>query len=183
MNYYAVQVTPRQELKFIEQAQQKLANRPHSQHFIFLRRQLTIWRAGKKLSELQPLFPGYVFIEIDSKIDDQLYHILKTNKYFYRFLNSNHDIVELNKNDLSILHHFLTLGETVRSSLVYFDEHDKIVVTEGPLKGLEGKIIKVDKRKHRAKVQVEFTNTQMTFDLSFETIAKDPNEEEDIKHE
>ena len=53
-----------------------------------------------------------------------------------------------------------------------FDENDRIVVIEGPLKGFEGSIIKVDRRKHRAKIQVDFAGNAHTMDLSFEDIEK-----------
>jgi transcription antitermination factor NusG len=57
-------------------------------------------------------------------------------------------------------------------ALVRFDDNDRIVVIEGPLKGLEGSIIKVDKRKQRAKICVDFGGTAHTMDLSFEDISK-----------
>ena len=59
-------------------------------------------------------------------------------KGFYRFLKSNQDITVLSGKDLSILQHFLKFGQTISTSQVYFDENDKICVTSGPLKGLEG---------------------------------------------
>ena len=41
---------------------------------------------------------------------------------------------------------------------------------EGPLKGLEGLIIKVDKRKKRAKIKMDFANDSILIDLGFELI-------------
>jgi transcription antitermination factor NusG len=35
---------------------------------------------------------------------------------------------------------------------------------------MEGKIIKVDRRKRRAKIQLEMNDSPMTFDLAFEVI-------------
>ena len=64
------------------------------------------------------------------------------------------------------------LGPKIGSSLVRFDENDRIVVIEGPLKGIEGNIIKVDKRKQRAKIRVDFAGTVHTLDLSFEDIER-----------
>ena len=43
---------------------------------------------------------------------------------------------------------------------------------EGPLKGFEGSIIKVDRRKQRAKIRVDFAGSSHTMDLSFEDIEK-----------
>jgi len=66
----------------------------------------------------------------------------------------------------------LGLGPKIGSSLVRFDENDRVVVIEGPLKGFEGSIIKVDKRKQRAKIRVDFGGTAHTMDLSFEDMSK-----------
>ena len=63
-----------------------------------------------------------------------------------------------------------TIG--VGPSLVRFDENERIVVIEGPLKGIEGSIIKVDRRKQRARIQVDFAGGVHTMDLSFDDIER-----------
>lgn len=78
----------------------------------------------------------------------------------------------LGDKDLSIIKHFMGLGPKIGSSRVRFDENDRIVVIEGPLKGMEGNIIKVDRRKQRAKIQLNFHGSTYTLDLSFEDISK-----------
>jgi transcriptional antiterminator NusG len=42
---------------------------------------------------------------------------------------------------------------------------------EGPLMGLEGRIIKVDRRKGRAKINLDLYNDSFTIDLAFEVIG------------
>ena len=74
--------------------------------------------------------------------------------------------------DLAIIRHFMGLGPKIGPSLVRFDENDRILVIEGPLKGFEGCIIKVDRRKQRAKIRVDFAGSSHTMDLSFEDIEK-----------
>jgi transcriptional antiterminator NusG len=54
---------------------------------------------------------------------------------------------------------------------VYFNENSRIVVVEGPLVGLEGRIIKVDKRKGRAKISLDLYNDSFAIDLAFEVIG------------
>jgi transcriptional antiterminator NusG len=56
-------------------------------------------------------------------------------------------------------------------SRVYFNENSRIVVIEGPLMGLEGKIIKVDKRKGRAKIKLDLYDEAFAIDLAFEVIG------------
>lgn len=96
---------------------------------------------------------------------------LKEIPGFAKILNSNTDISPLTDYDLSVLQHFLRIGEKIGTSVVRFDENDRIVVVEGPLQGLEGNIIKVDRRKKRAKVQIDVKGYVHAFDLSFEDIG------------
>jgi transcriptional antiterminator NusG len=61
-------------------------------------------------------------------------------------------------------------GPVAGISKVYFDQNSRIVVVEGPLAGLEGNIIKVDKRKRRAKVKLDVYDDSFAIDLAFETL-------------
>ena len=117
------------------------------------------------------MFPGYVFIELESEISAEQIIEYKKLKDFYHFLPSNNDIQYLPKKDMELLTHFMRFGE-IGPSLVTFDENDRIEVLEGPLMGLEGCIKKVDKRKKRAKISVEFQNNTYTLDLSFDVLQK-----------
>ena len=105
-------------------------------------------------------------------VETKTLQALKSLPDFYHFLKSNTDITPLAGNDLAVIEHFLGLGPRIGPSLVRFDENERIVVIEGPLKGIEGSIIKVDRRKQRAKVQVEFAGGVHTMDLSFEDIER-----------
>ena len=121
-----------------------------------------------------PVFPGYIFVE--SEDDDS---ILKNKMAFrripgfYRFLKTNQNICPLSGRDLELVLHFIKkVGPVAGLSRVYFNEDSRIIVTEGPLLGLEGKIIKVDKRKGRAKIKLDLYNDSFAIDLSFEVIGR-----------
>jgi transcriptional antiterminator NusG len=169
MNYYAVQVQTGSEEKIIDNVKTTLAYRLEQQNFIFPKRILKIRKSGILKDEAKPVFPGYFFIEAEN-INTELYNTLRGTKGFYRFLKSNQEITALTGKDLSILQHFINFGKTPSTSQVYFDENDRICVTSGPLKGLEGMIIKVDKRKNRAKIKMDFANENLLIDLGFELI-------------
>ena len=66
----------------------------------------------------------------------------------------------------------MKFGEIAEPSRVHFDENDRIVVDSGPLQGLEGKIVKVDRRKGRAKIQLDLYTENFLLDLGFEVISK-----------
>lgn len=174
MNYYVVQVQTGNEDTFINNFQKNFNSNiqtSNSPILYFPKRNLPIRKNGKVTMKLHSIFPGYVFLEAES-ISTDLYNSMRHIKGFYHFLNSNTDIVALSGRDLQILKHFLNFGPVINTSQVYFDENDRIIVKYGPLQGLEGKIIKVDKRKKRAKIQLDFANTVFTLDLAFDVIER-----------
>ncbi|MDR2617673.1 MAG: antiterminator LoaP [Treponema sp.] len=174
MNYYALQVKTRGEEKYI-----KLFKALHPEITVpvyFPQRALDIRRRGKIIHTKAAVFPGYIFIELD-RDDSILNHhwAFRRTEGFYRFLRSNQDIVPLADRDLEMVLHFIKqTGSIAGKSRVTFDENSKIVVIEGPLSGLEGKIIKVDKRKGRAKIKLDLYDDSFTIDLAFEVLETAP---------
>jgi transcriptional antiterminator NusG len=170
MKYYAIQVKTRAEEKYI-----RLFNAMHPDITIktyFPRRQLDIRRRHKILHSNLGIFPGYIFIELDEEDDIYTYQwAFRTTDGFYRFLKSNQNICALQDKDLELVLHFIkNVGPLAGKSKVYFDENSRIVVLDGPLMGLEGKIIKVDKRKGRAKIKLDLYDDAFSIDLAFEVI-------------
>jgi transcriptional antiterminator NusG len=174
MNYYVLHVKTNSEELFIDRANKALQKKEVNQEFFFPKRKLYVRRRGKRIEEVKPVFPGYVFLGAD-EISPDLYQALKRTKFFFRFLKDNHDVRPLCGADLDILAKFLSFGPVAEVSKVTFDENDRIVVSGGgPLSGLEGSIIKVNKRKQRVKVRVDFSYQSFVFDLSYEVIEKLP---------
>jgi len=171
LNYYAIQVKTRSEEKFIRLFKALYPLNTFPIHF--LRRQLEIRKTGKQKTATSAIFPGYLFIEAEN--DDEILACqwdFRRTEGFYRFLKSNQDITPLADRDLALVLHFISnAGPIAGRSRVYFNENARIVVVEGPLMGLEGKIIKVDRRKGRAKIMLDLYNDSFTIDLGFEVIG------------
>jgi transcriptional antiterminator NusG len=171
MNYYAIQVKTRAENKFI-----KLFKAMHPDVTLpiyFPQRRLDIRRKGQIRASMSAVFPGYIFIEADS--DEDVFACqwdFRRTEGFYRFLRSNQEITPLADRDLELVLHFIkNAGPVAGRSKVYFNENSRIVVVEGPLMGLEGRIVKVDKRKGRAKIMLDLYNDSFSIDLAFEVIG------------
>ena len=140
----------------------------------FPQRALDIRRRGKTVASHLPVFPGYVFLELDDGDDILRYHwAFRKTEGFYRFLRSNRDIAPLQNRDLELLLHFVKkVGPLAGKSKVYFDENSRIVVASGPLCGLEGRIVKADKRKGRAKIKLDIYDDSFCIDFAFEVLER-----------
>ncbi len=133
------------------------------------RRELEIRKKGKRSSETEPLYPGYVFFK--GHMDTGYYRLFKKVPGFIRFLKDNQNIEPLSREERQLLNHFLSFGEVAEQSKVYFNENNLIQVISGPLKGLEGRITRVNKRKKRAKVILTLYKENYPIDLGFELIV------------
>ena len=171
MPFFAVQIWTGDEGRFLTIASQRV--RDNDVRFYWPRRSLRIKRGGNWKESLAPIFPGYMFIRADS-IRPGLYGVLKEAPGFLRFLLSNDNIVPLERADQDLLSHFLGFGEIVQKSMVFFDEHKRIRVVSGPLKGLEGRIVRVDRRKGRAKVRLEMYQDSFEIDFGFDSMEAAP---------
>jgi transcriptional antiterminator NusG len=172
MPFFAAQIWTGSEEKFLTIARK--AGLPAEIHLIWPRRNLRIRRGGIWKDSLAPIFPSYVFIRADA-VEPALFTTLRRVPGFIRFLLSNENIVPMEKKDQELLTHFLSFGEVVDKSMVVFDEESRIRVLAGPLKGLEGRIVKVDRRKGRAKVKLEMYENSFNVDFGFEVLEKMPN--------
>ena len=66
----------------------------------------------------------------------------------------------------------MSFGEIAEPSTAFFDKDDRIVIVDGPMKGMEGQITSVDRRKRRVKLVVTMFDTEMTLNLSYNLIEK-----------
>jgi transcriptional antiterminator NusG len=170
MKYYALQVKTRSEEKYIKLLKALHPDIPYP--IYFPQRRIDIRRRGQVAQSTAPVFPGYIFVELGEEDDILSYHWdFRRTDGFFRFLRSNQNITPLADRDLELVLHFIKkVGPIAGKSKVYFNEDSRIVVTEGPMMGLEGKIIKVDKRKGRAKIKLDLYDDSFSIDLAFEVI-------------
>ena len=169
LTYFVIQVKTRGEEKYLTLAEQALESL--NIKLIWPRRRLRIRRRGHWRETLSPIFPGYLFLEVEA-IDPELYWTLKKSPGFYRFLKSNHDIQPLPEPDARILASLIGFGEVVNRSLATFDEGGRIKIIEGPLTGMEGLIVRVDKRKGRVKVKLDLYDESFLVDFGFSAVEK-----------
>jgi transcriptional antiterminator NusG len=177
MPFFAAQIWTGSEGKFLSLIQKSTHRFPV--RFIWPRRKLRIRRGGRWRDALAPIFPSYVFIQAEA-IAPELFRAMRLTPGFLHFLLSNDNIVPMDHKDQDLLNHFLSFGEVVDKSMISFDENNRIRVISGPLKGLEGLIVKVDRRKRRAKVRLALYADSFNIDFGFDVMeairSKTPSE-------
>jgi transcription termination/antitermination protein NusG len=170
---YVIRVITGKEKKYIS-----CIKRESSQidgRLIWPRRCLTVRKAGVKAEKISTLYPGYVFWET-AHLTDQSIMALKKASGFIKFLKSNFEIVPIREEERCLLYDLIAGDEIIHQSRVVFDEKNRIIVIDGPMKGMEGAIVKVDRRKGRAKVLLALHGKSFLVDLGFEVMDYHPEE-------
>lgn len=165
-----------EERRFLHLARERLQLAGYDErtcHLWWPRRTLYIRRRGRRIRTVQPLFPGYCFVDTE-ELGSDVFRVLRGVTGLVRFLPANDNIKPLEGEDRDLMRHLLSFGEVLRESKVTFDVNNRIVVKEGPLTGLEGRIVKVDRRKGRAKVRLDVYDDAFLIDFAFQTMEAAP---------
>ncbi len=170
MAYFVIRVAPRKEETFLRLSAKRVME--EGVEVLFPRRKMEHLKGGRRTQVEVALFPGYVFLRAEQGLPPSLYDQIRTIPGFTHFLRQGGEISEVKGRDLDLLRHFLKFGEITPTSQVTFDENHRIRVISGPMEGLEGQIIHVDRRKRRAKIRLDFDHGVFTITLGFELMAK-----------
>ena len=151
------------EEKFKDAATEKLALQGDDSKLYFFKKKMRA-RRGSDFEE--PLFPGYIFMETEN-LERSSVETLKKVDGFYHFLFDNAAPQKLRGNDLEYFSVFKKSGEMLGISKAKFDENQRIVIVEGTLKGLEGRIIRVNRRCKRVTVEIDMFGYDKKVDLCY----------------
>jgi transcription termination/antitermination protein NusG len=174
MNFFAVQVMSGREDVFVE-----LFSKTRPDINIYnIKKKVNTRKAGKPITQISCVFPGYLFFLYPEELPSpSVVYAIRRTKHFIRVLPSTRAIKALGKRDTEILHHLVSFGKEIEPSIVVFDDDKRIRVIQGPLLGFEGRIVKVNRRKKRAKIRLDMDNSPLLFDLSFEVLETLPEKE------
>ncbi|MFT8350364.1 antiterminator LoaP [Clostridium saccharoperbutylacetonicum] len=138
--------------------------------FIIPTRELKERKNGKWHYVRRKLFPGYIFIKTSMNID--MYYKLKNAPGIIRLLRSEDEILTVSEEELNILSISLSNNDSNIGISELYRDKDIIRIISGPLLGLEGQIVKINFRKGRARVSINFMNEVRVVELGIELVEK-----------
>lgn len=98
------------------------------------------------------MFPGYVFIDTDCP--DEIHSLIQREPDYISFLKSDDTIIPVSDAERDIISFFTDSSGTAGVSLGII-RNGKTYIMEGPLKGMEDRIIHIDRHKRTAKVRLD----------------------------
>lgn len=168
MNWYAVFVESNKEM-LVKQWIKYLFKECNC-YSIVPKRKLIERKKGKINEVVRKLFPGYVFIYTDMSVE--IYYKLTGIPGVLKILRQDGTYYsKINDEEMKPILKLIGNGEIIDYTQIYV-EKTKVFVKSGPLKGMEGIIQKIDKRKRRAKILLELMSREKLVDVGIEVIGK-----------
>lgn len=124
-------------------------------------------KAGQTRYVLKIMFPGYVLIQ--AQMQPEIYYQLKTIPDCIRVLNNGENCTRIPENEINLLLSLVDDNEVVDISRFYI-QNTRVTIVAGPLKGKEGLIKAVDRRKNRAKIGLEFMGIMREVEVGIEVL-------------
>lgn len=134
-----------------------------------MKRYLGEWHKEKKR-----LFPGYIFVVTDEIA--ALYTELNKIQGFAKILGDQTCLLPLTEREVSFIRRFGGEEHVVGMSWGMI-ENDEVMIMEGPLKGLEGCIRRIDRHKRRAEIEIEMFGRTVNATVGIEIVRKSVRKE------
>lgn len=123
-----------------------------------------VWHTERKI-----LFPGYVFAVSDrlAELNKSLQSVIGMT----RLLGTGKEVVALKEEEIILLKK-MGAGERPMEISTGIIENGAVIITDGPLSGMEGCIRKIDRHKRKAWLEIEMFGRITTIEAGLEIIKK-----------
>ena len=165
--WYVIQVQARHEELVADKCRQRVIV-PGEQVFVIMAERMFRKKEGWE-RQLHPAFQKYVFAEMEDVEDFRIR--LRKIKELAKLLEIGGDITPIRPEEQELL---LELGgddHIIRISEGYM-EGEKLVVTDGPLKGLEGTVKRVNPRQHMVEIVTSLLGEESVVRLGVELVQR-----------
>ena len=115
------------------------------------------------------LFPGYIFM-ITEDVEKLFFH-LKTIEGMTKLIGTGQDIIPLKEEEITFLQRFGGEEQIVSMSEGII-EGTQVIITSGPLMGMEGLIKKIDRHKRKAWLDLEMFGRMQQVEVGLEITRK-----------
>lgn len=123
---------------------------------------------GKWHIEKRKMFPGYLFLKTEDI--DRIFFALKKVPRFTKLLRPDQKMSPLYESEAEVLERLTGDGNVVEMS-VGVREGQKIKVVRGCLQGMEPRIVKVDRHKRKAVLEIEMFGEKRNIEVGLEIIC------------
>lgn len=168
-NWYVIQVKSRHEEKIANACRVMIPKDILLDCFVPKYKHMKKYR-GQWHNLEEVLFTGYVFL-VSDHIDELFYQLTRIPELTKLLGNDGENIYPLTTQDAMLIQRFVKEDYILDMSIGYI-EGENVYITEGPLKGHEGMISKIDRHKRLAFLSLNLFGQELTTRVGLEIISK-----------
>lgn len=136
--------------------------------WIPVREELRMYQGVEKMVEVK-LFPGYVFVETDDP--EEIHERIRREPAYIKFLDTEKGITPISLWEEELIR--LLTDEKGKAGLsVGIIDGGRLKVLQGPLKGKEDQIIRIDRHKKKAWIEMALLGEKRKVGLGLRIVAK-----------
>lgn len=120
-------------------------------------------KGGKRVVEEERIYPGYVLV--DMIVNDDSWYVVRNTPRVTGFVGSGTQPVPLSQKELDEL--LGRMKEDVVKHRVDLSLDDRVTITDGPFRELEGKVGEIDENRGKVKVLVSMFGRETPVELDF----------------
>src|ERR1700722_6911714 len=140
------------------------------EYFLPVHRKISRWRNGSRVLIERPLFPGYVFVKIDSRDKVRVLELPGVHS----IVGSGRQPIPLPYEEIEALRHGMHLLNAEPHPLLKFGE--KVLIRKGPLQGMTGIVVR-QKNSTRVILTVDLIMKSISVEVDgqdLESVGPDP---------
>lgn len=144
----------------------RLENKEECLNILLPKNEITYKVRGKERKRLKPLFPGYIFVQME--LQDEYRYLVKNTPGVINFIGFGNKPSSVEDIEIENILEMIEKGEAKEPTP--FEVGDHVHVTEGPFMGVSGFVSNVDSKKDKLKVDVEILGKRVPVELSFKDV-------------
>ena len=128
---------------------------------------VTKMKGTKKIEVEEQIYPGYVLV--DMIYDPESWYVVRNTPRVTGFVGAGVIPVPLTEKEIKS---FLGYMKAEGKASIDLTIGEKVEITDGPLKNMEGKVSEIDREKNRIKVNVSMFGRETPVELDFFQVKK-----------
>ena len=150
-----------------DKVRSRLENKTQCLSVLLPKTEVMVTRNGRKKKLLKPIFPGYIFVELE--LNDNFWYELKNTPGVINFISCGNDPIPVHENEIKYI---MTLVDNGKTPILEtsFEVGDSARIVSGPFMGASGVISEIDIKKKRIKVAIDILGKQVAIDLNYDDI-------------
>lgn len=118
---------------------------------------------GKRQTIDKKIFPGYVLVEMN--VTDESWYVVRNTPNVTGFVGFGIRPTPMTEEEIARIRKRMAVAEPKHK--IEFSQGDLVRITDGPLKGFEGKVAEIDEEKGKIKVSVNMFGRETPANIDF----------------